>query len=115
MSAHRCGFVRTAGGDRKHAGSVVGDRWPEQSSRNAMTVCNWWTSYPDAGIAVHTGNEPSSSVVVDDAISALRAIVSAGQNQPRLAGQATSDVVEHLLGEPVLLAPGNQLPRGRMP
>jgi len=80
-----------------------------------MTVCNWWTSYPDAGIAVHTGNEPSSSVVVDDAISALRAIVSAGQNQPRLAGQATFDVVQHLPGEPVLLAPGNQLPRGRMP
>ncbi|TFV61398.1 hypothetical protein E4P42_00405 [Mycobacterium sp. PS03-16] len=39
----------------KHPGSIVGSNWPSKSSREAKTVCDWWTAHPDAGIAIHTG------------------------------------------------------------
>lgn len=47
----------------KNAGSLLGSGWPQRSSRDLEQVRSWWSTWPDAGIAVHTGR---SGVVVAD-------------------------------------------------
>ena len=39
----------------KHPGSRLGTGWPAQSTCDPDTIRQWWTDYPDDGIAIHTG------------------------------------------------------------
>lgn len=47
----------------KNAGSYLGAGWPKRSSRDLEQVRSWWSRWPNAGIAIHTG---ASGVVVAD-------------------------------------------------
>lgn len=47
----------------KNPGSVLGARWPEQSTRDPKLIEQWWTDNPDYGIAFHVGR--SGAVVFD--------------------------------------------------
>lgn len=59
-----CGwFVLPVKPGTKNPGSLVGKRWPELSSRDTETICQWWGTWPTAGIALHTGR--SGAIVFD--------------------------------------------------
>lgn len=50
---------------RKHPGSVVGDGWPAQSSRNPQQIAAWFAG-TDYGIALHCGRSGAVVLDVDD-------------------------------------------------
>ncbi|OQQ31071.1 hypothetical protein A6410_05460 [Prescottella equi] len=56
-------FVLPARPGTKNPGSVVGSGWPEQSTRDADQIREWWGENPDYGIALHSGR--SGAVVFD--------------------------------------------------
>lgn len=59
----RCGwFVLPVRRDTRHAGSVVGRGWPEQSSRDAGQIAAWFAG-ADYGIALHVNR--SGAIVLD--------------------------------------------------
>jgi hypothetical protein len=49
----------------KHPGSIVGRGWPRKSSRDPEGIRQWWTRYPNAGIAIHTGRSKLVAVDLD--------------------------------------------------
>ncbi|WP_066898655.1 AAA family ATPase [Mycolicibacterium houstonense] len=49
----------------KHPGSIVGTGWPQKSSRDPARIRQWWTEYPDAGIALHTGRSGLTACDLD--------------------------------------------------
>ena len=52
-----CGWylLPTDPADIKSPGSVVNGRWHDKSSRDPEQIREWWTDYPDYGIALHCG------------------------------------------------------------
>ncbi|MDL9935483.1 bifunctional DNA primase/polymerase [Gordonia sp. ABSL1-1] len=56
-------FVLPVQPGQKHPGSVVGNGWPQQSSRDPEQIAAWWAQNPDYGIALHAGR--SGAVVFD--------------------------------------------------
>ncbi|WP_165814993.1 bifunctional DNA primase/polymerase [Mycobacteroides abscessus] len=55
-------FVVPVRRDTRHAGSVVGKGWPEQSSRDAKQIVGWFAG-TDYGIALHVNR--SGAIVLD--------------------------------------------------
>lgn len=47
----------------KHPGSLLGDGWPDKTSRDPEVIERWFAKSPDAGVFIHTG--PSHLVVFD--------------------------------------------------
>ncbi|MFI6399531.1 bifunctional DNA primase/polymerase [Rhodococcus coprophilus] len=47
----------------KSPGSALGKEWPDQSSRDAEQIEQWWDENPDHGIALHVGK--SGAIVFD--------------------------------------------------
>lgn len=70
-------FVLPVRPGTKNPGSVVGDRWPEQSSRDPDRIRRWWTENPDRGIALHVGR--SGAVAFDLDASTLDVLAEAGR------------------------------------
>lgn len=71
----------------KHPGSIVGNDWPDKSSRDPSTVCNWWSTYPDAGIAIHAGASGITAFDLDiDVLPAELEWLNAGRFQSSRRG-----------------------------
>ena len=50
----------------KHAGSVVGLRWPEKSSRDQEQIERWFSNESPLGLAIHLGKSGAIAFDVDD-------------------------------------------------
>lgn len=49
----------------KNPGSYLGKGWPHRATTNADTIRDWWTRWPDAGIAMHVGGARLLVIDVD--------------------------------------------------
>ena len=50
----------------KNPGSYLGKGWPQRATTDTGTVRDWWTRWPDAGIAIHVGGARLLVIDVDN-------------------------------------------------
>lgn len=77
--------------DTKHAGSVLGEGWPEKTSRDPETIRRWFTR-SDVGLALHVGKSGAVAFDVDtpeDLPHVLRIAIRA-TNPPFQSGRPDS-------------------------
>jgi hypothetical protein len=58
-------FVLPIDKNTKHAGSVLGTGWPEKSSRDPVTLGDWFKKESAVGIALHVGRSGAIAFDVD--------------------------------------------------
>ncbi|OLM21306.1 MULTISPECIES: bifunctional DNA primase/polymerase [unclassified Pseudonocardia] len=49
----------------KHPGSILGDDWPELSTRDRDDIKKWWPQGTDRGIALHVGKSGAFAIDID--------------------------------------------------
>ena len=58
-------FVLPIDKNTKHAGSILGTGWPDKSSRDPVTLSNWFEKESASGIALHVGRSGAIAFDVD--------------------------------------------------
>lgn len=59
-------FVLPIDKNSKHAGSILGNGWPEKSSRDPLTLARWFKNEDLYGLALHVGRSGAIVFDVDD-------------------------------------------------
>lgn len=72
----------------KHPGSVIGDRWQHQSSRDPVALAEWFTD-TDHGIALHVGRSGALVFDVDDPAEVPEILAAALSTDPQPPYQTT--------------------------